>query len=73
MEKYLNIIGLVINMAGAFMVYYHTPKIGFRTILYNKKEAKEREEATKITNQRISHGMLILFIGFFFQFIALIF
>ena len=73
MEKYLNIIGLIINMAGSFMVYYHTPKIGFRTILYNKKEVEEKEEATKNSNQKIAQGMLILFIGFFFQLIALMF
>jgi hypothetical protein len=71
MDKFFNIIGLIINMSGSLMIYYYTPKAGFGTFVYNKSETKERKEIAKNLNQKIAQGMLILFVGFFVQLIAL--
>lgn len=69
--KILNIIGLLLGMIGSFLMFINTPKISFRTIVYQKAERPIIEAKEKLMNQKLRAGMILLFIGFLLQLIAL--
>lgn len=71
LNKLLNIIGLVINIAGALLMFINTPRVNFQVYLYNREEGPLLRDKEKRMNKRIKQGMLLLFIGFFLQLIAI--
>lgn len=70
-QNLLNLIGLIINMTGALIMFYNAPKVQSQTFLYTDKELQEIEKNDKRKNQLSRYGMLILFIGFIVQSVAL--
>lgn len=63
--------GLIINMVGAFMMYHYSPKVSSSTFLYLRDEAELKRKKDPDKNKMIRFGMLLLFIGFMLQAIAL--
>ena len=71
LNKLLNIIGLITNTLGAFLMFYYTPKVDSNTYLYNEDEQPEINGNDGSRNKWIRNGMIMLFIGFIIQLIAL--
>jgi hypothetical protein len=70
-QNIFNLIGLVTGMSGAYLMYHFTPKISSGTFLYQEAELREKEKKDAYKNKMVRNGMLLLFIGFIFQLIAL--
>lgn len=70
-QNILNLIGLIINMTGAYMMYHYTPKINSGIYFYQEAEYKKMEEKDRHKNRMVRYGMFLLFIGFVLQFVAL--
>jgi len=70
-QNIFNLSGLVINMAGAYLMYRNAPPVNSQTYLYQAKELQEMAKRDKHKNTMSRYGMLLLFVGFLFQFIAL--
>ena len=71
-QNVLNLIGLTLGMAGAYLMYNFTPKISSGTFLYQEAELREKEKKDANKNKMVRNGMLLLFIGFIFQTVALL-
>ena len=70
LQNIFNLTGLVINMVGAYLMYRNAPPVNSQTFLYRDEEMKEKIKKDKHKNKMSHIGMLLLFIGFLFQFIA---
>lgn len=68
----LNFMGLLLNMAGAYLMYYYSAKVSSKVILYTRAESDSMHKKDLHKNKMIRLGMLLLFIGFIFQMIALL-
>jgi hypothetical protein len=66
----LNLSGLVVNMAGAFIMYYYSSKVSSSIFIYTDAEMKRHKEKDLFKNRMIRFGMLLLFIGFLVQALA---
>jgi len=71
-QNILNLLGLIINIIGAYMMYHYTPKVSSQTIFALKSEAEQMRKKDLGKNKMIRRGMLLLFIGFVCQFAALL-
>ncbi len=71
-QNILNLIGLVAGMTGAYLMYHFTPKISSGTFLYQEAEAREHKKRDAYKNKMVRNGMLLLFIGFLLQLVALL-
>lgn len=71
-QNILNLIGLIINMAGAYMMYHYTSKIDSRLFMYTDEEYIKLHKKDLHKNKMVRLGMLLLFIGFIFQFAILL-
>jgi hypothetical protein len=69
-QNIFNLAGLIINMVGAYMMYHYTPKVVSQTYLFTDSEQNKMREQDVKNNKMIRLGMLLLFIGFIFQFVA---
>lgn len=72
LQNIFNILGLIVNMVGAYMMYHYTPKASSQVVLYTFAEAEQIRKKDLRTNKMIRLGMLLLFIGFILQFTALL-
>jgi hypothetical protein len=72
LQNILNLVALFINMIGAFMMYHYTPKISSGIFLYQEEQLLEKQKKDAYKNNMVRLGMLLLFIGFLFQLVALI-
>jgi len=70
-QNIFNLIALAINMAGAYMMYHYTPKISSQLFLYTDAETESKRKRDAYKNKMVRIGMLLLFIGFLLQSIAL--
>lgn len=70
-QNIFNLIGLVINMTGAYTMYHYSPKIDSRLFMFSEDEYKKMHQKDIYKNKKIRNGMLLLFAGFFLQFVAL--
>ena len=70
LQNIFNLTGLVINMVGAYLMYRNAPPVNSQTFLYRDEEMKEKIKKDKHKNKMSRNGMLLLFVGFLFQFIA---
>ena len=70
LQNIFNLTGLVINMAGAYLMYRNAPPVNSQTFLYRDEEMKEKIKKDKHKNKMSRNGMLLLFVGFLFQFTA---
>ena len=69
---FLNISGLVINMLGAYLMYDFTPKVNSQVYLYRDEEMKAIRKKDQRSQTMIRRGILLLFIGFILQLVALL-
>jgi hypothetical protein len=72
-QNIFNLVGLLLNMIGAFMMYYYTPKVSSQLALYLRTEAEAFRKKDLRRNKMIRIGMLLLGIGFLCQSAALLF
>lgn len=70
-QNILNLVGLVINMIGAYMMFHYTPKVSSQTFFYSDKEQPKLKQKDVHNNRMIRFGMFLLFIGFIVQLIAM--
>jgi hypothetical protein len=70
LQNVFNLTGLVINMVGAYLMYRNAPPVNSQTHLYRASELQQMAKKDNQKNKMSRYGMLILFIGFLFQFIA---
>jgi hypothetical protein len=70
-QNIFNTSGLIINMAGAYMMFHFTPKIESRLFMYTEEEHRKMQQKDLLKNKMVRLGMLLLFIGFILQFAAL--
>ncbi len=68
----LKIIGLFINICGALMLFFATPKVNSETAIYSEKESPQMERKDLLKNRVKRSGALLLFLGFLCQLIALV-
>ncbi|PHS66980.1 MAG: hypothetical protein COB12_04780 [Flavobacterium sp.] len=67
---WINSIGLLIDIAGALLIYKNTPKVNFDSFYYDEEvHAKMRVTAKKM-NDRVRLGTLLLFSGFIIQLLS---
>lgn len=71
-QNIFNLAGLVINMIGAYVMYHYSPKVSSQLMLALKAEAEQMRKKDLHKNKMIRSGMLLLFIGFLFQFAAML-
>jgi fumarate reductase subunit C len=71
-QNILNLIGLVAGMTGAYLMYHFTPKANSRTIIYTRAEQDIIVKRDAYKNKMVRKGMLLLFIGFLLQVVALL-
>ena len=69
-QNIFNCIALIINMTGAYMMYHYTPKTDSRLFLYTRAEDEKMHKKDLHKNKMVRIGMLLLFFGFIFQFVA---
>lgn len=69
----INIVALLINIAGTFLMFYFSPVINSQTYLYNRSELPDIRERDARKNKMVKRGMLLLLIGFVLQAIAIFF
>lgn len=69
-QNIFNLAGLIINMAGAYLMYRNAPPVNSQTHLYQLKELQEMAKRDKQKNKMSRNGMLLLFIGFLLQLVA---
>ncbi len=70
LQNIFNLSGLVINMAGAYLMYRNAPPVNSKTFLYQDKELQELAKRDKRKNKMSRNGMLLLFVGFLLQLVA---
>ncbi len=70
LQNIFNLIGLVINMVGAYLMYRNAPPVNSQTFLYKREEMQQIVKRDKQKNKMSRYGMLMLFVGFLFQLIA---
>ena len=71
-QNIFNLVGLIVNMIGAYMMYHYTPKVSSQLVMFTREEAAAFRKKDLYRNKMIRFGMLLLFIGFVFQFAALL-
>jgi hypothetical protein len=70
LQNIFNLIGLIVNMAGAYLMYRNAPPVNSQTVLYRREEMQQIVKRDRFKNKMSRYGMLLLFIGFLFQLIA---
>jgi hypothetical protein len=71
-QNIFNAMGLIIGMAGAYVMYHFTPKADSRTFLYrDEEELMQVMKKDRFNIKMVRYGMLLLCIAFLFQFAAL--
>jgi hypothetical protein len=70
--KPLSILGLCIDIIGAFFIYLNSPKVRFGTYLYNQAELTELEKKATRMHRMTQLGALLLVLGFTLQILAII-
>ena len=70
LQNIFNIIGLIINMVGAYLMYRNAPPVNSQTFLYRDEEMQKIIKRDKFKNKMSRNGMLLLFIGFLVQLVA---
>ncbi len=71
LQNILNVTGLVIGMAGSYLMYHFSSKVDSGTWLYQREELEELKKKDAYKNKMVRFGMLLLAIGFIFQLAAL--
>ncbi len=71
-QNILNFIGLITGMAGAYLMYHFTPKANSRTFIYTRTEQEVITKKDVYKNKVVRFGMLLLFVGFLLQVVALL-
>jgi len=66
----INSIGLLLDIAGALLMYYNAQPINYSTYVYRDEELKVLALKAKKKNKRIKLGAILLFIGFMLQLFA---
>jgi len=70
LQNIFNLIGLIINMVGAYLMYRNAPPVNSQTFLYRDEEMQKIIKRDKFKNKMSRNGMLLLFIGFLVQLVA---
>jgi len=70
LQNIFNLIGLIINMVGAYLMYRNAPPVNSQTVLYRDEEMQKIIKRDKFKNKMSRNGMLLLFIGFLVQLVA---
>ncbi len=70
-QNILNAVGLLTGMAGAYLMFYFSPKVDSGTWLYSALEADKMRKRDKYKNNMVRNGMLLLFAGFLLQLVAI--
>jgi hypothetical protein len=63
----LNLLALLISMAGSFLMFYFSPEVNSQTFVYNDDEQQEIIKSDARKNKLTRRGMLLLLIGFILQ------
>jgi len=71
-QNILNVSGLVIGMAGSYIMFHFSSKVSSQVVLYQREEAEQLRKKDDFKNKMIRFGMLLLFIGFTIQLAALL-
>ena len=69
-SNYLNIIGLALDVSGACLVFFNSPKTTYQTHMYQSSEIPELVKKADKQNNLAKFGFLLLFIGFMIQLIS---
>jgi hypothetical protein len=69
---WLNVLSACLNMSGALLMFFNTPKVDSQLYIYNKAEMAEIHKRDERMNKLTRFGMLLLFVGFLLQLGALV-
>ncbi len=65
--NYFNIIGLIIDIAGAILIFFNSPEFTHHTYIYSDEEETNLNKKEIAIRRRARIGMGMLIIGFVFQ------
>ena len=68
----ISVIGLLIDISGACLMFFNTPKIDSHIYLFSRSEEKEIVKKANQKQERMRLGMILLIIGFVFQSLGVI-
>lgn len=69
-SKWINIVGLILDIIGAMIMWKFTPAQQQQLFLSEKSEIPEIKKQDKVKDRFINWGMIILGLGFALQLIA---
>lgn len=67
----LNILALLISLAGTFIMYYYSPVVNSQVFLYRKIEWENIKKRDNSKNKKIRLGFLLILIACLLQTIAI--
>lgn len=70
--KLINVVGLILDITGAVMIYLNTPHPSNQTWIYSSEEGKALYQQEKKERRRVKLGMILLGSGFLLQLISTI-
>ena len=71
-QNIFNLIGLFIGMVGSYLMYANSSKVQSGTYIYTNAELIEMQRKDRRKNTLIRRGMLMIFVAFLLQCIALL-
>ena len=63
----LNLLALLISIAGSFLMFYFTPETNSITYMYQREEMERIKKRDARKNKMVRRGMLLILIGFVLQ------
>lgn len=67
----INLLAMVVSIAGSFLMFYYTPLVNSQLYIYKRAEMEDIRKRDSKKNKLQRVGMFLLFIGFLLQAIAL--
>ena len=72
LTDYLNAGGLILSIIGAYLMFRNSPQNEGQLFLYLEADRPKRERIAAKRNSTMRTGMLLIFIGFVFQFTSFV-
>jgi len=71
-QSLLNVMGLSLNMVGAYFMFHYSAKVESGTFIYTDAELKQMRQKDKFKNSMVRTGVFLIFIGFICQLASLL-
>lgn len=72
MTTILSITGLSIDIIGAMLIFFNSPKMSYGIFMYNKEELEYLNKKASKMHRRTQIGAILLAIGFILQIVGMV-